>query len=315
MQSPVTIAILGAGAWGKALANVAISNGHQVRLWSRQSEQPLERVVQDAEIILSAVSMAGVRPTIERLRVLPIAPGTILLSATKGVEFNTSWATSVQTASQLWQTALPQHSIAVLSGPNLSQEIDQGLPAATVVASDQNQTAERVQALLSSINFRVYTNPDPLGVELGGTLKNIIAIAAGCCDALSLGTNAKAGLVTRGLIEMIRIGTRWGAKAETFYGLAGLGDLLATCNSNLSRNYQLGYRLGQGHSLAEALSMLTGTAEGINTSRVIVQVAQAWEISTPIAHQVDRLIRGEVTPQAAVEALMLRSTKPEYNLL
>ncbi|HEY9805817.1 MAG TPA: NAD(P)H-dependent glycerol-3-phosphate dehydrogenase, partial [Candidatus Obscuribacterales bacterium] len=161
--------------------------------------------------------------------------------------------------------------------------------------------------------FRVYTNPDPLGVELGGTLKNIIAIAVGACDGLQLGTNAKAALVTRGLTEIIRIGTHWGAKTETFYGLSGLGDLLATCNSALSRNYRVGYGLAQGQTLSEVLATLEGTAEGINTTQVLIQVARQHNISVPISYQVYCLLQGEITPQQATQALMLRDIKPEYN--
>ncbi len=146
---------------------------------------------------------------------------------------------------------------------------------------------------------------------MGGTLKNVIAIAAGTCDGLQLGTNAKAALVTRGLAEIIRIGTHWGAKTDTFYGLSGLGDLLATCNSPLSRNYQVGYQLAQGKKLPEVLASLQGTAEGVNTTDVLIQLANQQGISVPISYQVYRLLQGEVTPQAAVDALMLRDVKPE----
>ncbi|MDX2098347.1 MAG: NAD(P)H-dependent glycerol-3-phosphate dehydrogenase [Leptolyngbyaceae cyanobacterium bins.59] len=311
----VTVGVIGGGVWGRALSNLARHNGHLVKGWSRSSDRTLVETLKGCDVILSAVSMAGVQPVLDQLKGIEIPHQTILVSATKGVEFKTDHDCPVQTASQFWQATFPDHSVVVLSGPNLSQEIEQGRPAATVVASHTMAAAETIQSLLSSANFRVYTNVDPLGVELGGTLKNIIAIAAGSCDALQLGTNAKAALVTRGLSEMIRIGTRWGANAETFYGLSGLGDLLATCNSSLSRNYQLGYQLGEGKTVAEALTTLRGTAEGINTTRVIVQVTDQWSISAPISHQVHRLIQGEVTPQAAVEALMLRSMKPEQNLL
>jgi glycerol-3-phosphate dehydrogenase (NAD(P)+) len=146
---------------------------------------------------------------------------------------------------------------------------------------------------------------------LGGILKNVIAIAVGTCDGLQLGTNAKAALVTRGLAEIIRVGSYWGAKPETFYGLSGLGDLLATCNSSLSRNYRVGFGLAQGQSLADVLSHLHGTAEGVNTTQVLVRLASQQKISVPISHQVDRLLNCQISPQAAVEALMLRDSKPE----
>lgn len=306
----VTLAVLGAGAWGSALANLAAKNGHSVRLWSRRHSQSLAEAVEGADLIVSAISMQGVRSVAEQLQSLEIAKPAILITATKGLD-----PTTTLTPAQIWQSAFPDHPVVVLSGPNLSKEIEQGLPAATVVASEQMAAAETVQTVFSSNTFRVYTNPDPLGVELGGTLKNIIAIAVGACDGLQLGTNAKAALVTRGLTEIIRIGTHWGAKTETFYGLSGLGDLLATCNSALSRNYRVGYGLAQGQTLSEVLAALEGTAEGINTTQVLIQVACQHNISVPISYQVYRLLKGEITPQQATEALMLRDIKPEYNPL
>ncbi len=305
------VVILGAGAWGKTLASLVTQNRHQgygVRLWSRQSTESVEDIFAErANIVVSAVSIAGVRPLIDRLKVLPpLAADTIFVTATKGLD-----PTTYQTPSQIWQEVFPLKPVVVLSGPNLSKEIQQGLPAAAVAASSDEAIAKQVQAAFSSDKFRVYTNTDPLGVELGGTLKNVMAIAAGTCDGLQLGTNAKAALLTRGLAEIIRVGTHWGAKAETFYGLSGLGDLLATCNSSLSRNYQVGYQLAQGKTLWEILEQLEGTAEGVNTTLVLVERANKLGVSLPITYQVYRLLKGEITPQAAVEALMLRDAKPE----
>ena len=303
-----TIAILGAGAWGVALANLATANGHQVRLWSRRGGQTLQTVLQNAQILLSAISMQGVREVASQVQSFPLSPTTIFVTATKGLDPQTTL-----TPSQIWQTAFPRHPVVVLSGPNLSKEIEQSLPAATVVASQNQAAAELVQMVFSSPCFRVYTNPDPIGVELGGTLKNIMAIAAGVCDGLHLGTNAKAALVTRGLTEIIRIGRSWGANTETFYGLSGLGDLLATCNSPLSRNYQVGYQMASGKTLTEVLADLPGTAEGVNTCRVLLRHAQHHSITVPITEQVYRLLQGEITPRQALEELMLRDIKPEYN--
>jgi glycerol-3-phosphate dehydrogenase (NAD(P)+) len=303
-----TIAILGAGAWGTALATLAQANGHQVRLWSRRGSQPLAAVIQNSPIILSAISMGGVSDVANQIKSIPLSSEQIFVTATKGLDFQTN-----NTPAQIWQTIFPQHSIVVLSGPNLSQEIMQELPAATVVASKNPAAAQFVQQLFSSSRFRVYTNPDPLGVELGGTLKNVIAIAAGVCDGLHLGTNAKAALVTRGLTEMVRIGNIWDAKQETFFGLSGLGDLLATCNSALSRNYQVGYQLAGGKTLSEILVNLSGTAEGVNTCQVLMRIAQQKNVPIPISEQVYRLLQGEVTPRQALDELMLRNRKPEYN--
>lgn len=305
-MSAITVTILGAGAWGLALAELARRAGHSVRLWSRRLEEPLATAIAGTEMIVSAVSMAGVTPMADRLQALSLPSNLILVSATKGLD-----PVTTRTPSQVWQAALPHRAIAVLSGPNLSQEIQQGLPAATVVASRDLATATQVQQVFASPRFRVYTNTDILGTELGGTLKNVMAIAAGVCDGLCLGTNAKSALLTRALPEMIRIGTRLGAKADTFFGLSGLGDLLATCNSPLSRNYQVGYGLAQGRSLNDVLASLKGTAEGINTARVLVAIADREQISIPVAREVYRLLQGEITPQAALAALMERDLKPE----
>ncbi|MBN3891536.1 MAG: NAD(P)H-dependent glycerol-3-phosphate dehydrogenase [Nostoc sp. JL31] len=307
-NTKLSVAILGAGAWGASLANLAAANGHQVRVWSRQGSQSLQVILKDVQIILSAISMIGVRDVASQVQSFPLSPETIFVTATKGLDPQTTC-----TPSQIWQTVFPNHPVVVLSGPNLSKEIQMELPAATVVASNIPTAAEVVQLVFSSHRFRVYTNPDPLGVELGGTLKNVIAIAAGVCDGLQLGTNAKAALVTRGLTEMVRIGNNWGAKTETFYGLSGLGDLLATCNSPLSRNYQVGYQLACGKSLTETLANLQGTAEGVNTCRVLMQRAKQQNIAVPITEQVYRLLQGEITPGQALDELMLRDIKPEYN--
>ncbi|MBW4502399.1 MAG: NAD(P)H-dependent glycerol-3-phosphate dehydrogenase [Scytonema hyalinum WJT4-NPBG1] len=306
MSDAKLVTILGAGAWGTALASLAIANGHEVRVWSRRGSQTLAEVIQGADIVLSAVSIKGVRVIATELRSLRVSGETIFVTATKGLDPQTTC-----TPSQIWQEAFPTHAVVVLSGPNLSKEIQQELPAASVVASSVMTAAQFVQVVFSSDRFRVYTNSDPLGVELGGTLKNVMAIAAGVCDGLQLGTNAKAALVTRGLTEMVRIGLHWGAKMETFYGLSGLGDLLATCNSPLSRNYQVGYQLAGGKTLAEILAHLEGTAEGVNTTQVLVQRAKQQNIPMPITEQVYRLLQGEITPRQGLLELMLRDKKPE----
>jgi glycerol-3-phosphate dehydrogenase (NAD(P)+) len=300
--------ILGAGVWGSALAALAARNHHEVRLRSRRSPEPLEEAIASADVVLSAVSMSGVRPAIEQLQPLDLPQNLIFVSATKGLD-----PLTMQTPSRIWQAAFPHHPIVVLSGPNLSKEIQQGLPAATVVASENILAAKTVQEIFSSESFRVYVNSDPLGTELGGTLKNIMGIAAGVCDGLHLGTNAKAALLTRALPEMTRVGTRLGASAATFFGLSGIGDLLATCNSPLSRNYQVGVGLARGKTLEEILANLEGTAEGINTTRVLIQLAKEQNIYVPIAEQVYRLIEGKITPQEAVQALMERELKPEFS--
>ncbi|MEE3715977.1 NAD(P)H-dependent glycerol-3-phosphate dehydrogenase [Tumidithrix elongata RA019] len=301
-----TIAILGAGAWGSALAKLAKTNQHRVTLWSRQSSQSLAEAIAGSDMIVSAISMKGVASIAQQLQAIPLPEETILVSATKGLEPITG-----NTPAQIWRKALPHHPIVVLSGPNLSKEIEAGLPSATVVASDDAQAAQIVQTAFASKNFRVYTNSDPIGVELGGTLKNVIAIAVGVCDGLQLGTNAKAALITRALMEIIRVGSYFGARPETFWGLSGLGDLLATCNSHLSRNYQVGFALAQGKQLDEAIASISGTAEGVNTAHVLIGIGDRENIAVPVSRYVYRLLNGEINPQEAVEGLMERDLKSE----
>lgn len=312
MNSPAlsptgAIVVIGGGMWGSALTELLRRNGLVVTQWSRRHPEPLSALVTQAPMVVSAVSMAGVAPTIARLSPDSLPAHTIIVSATKGLDRDT-W----QTPTQLWQAALPAQAIVVLSGPNLSKEIGQGLPAATVAASHIETAAKSVQHTFASEQFRVYVNRDPLGTELGGTLKNVVAIAAGVCDGLALGTNAKAALLTRALPEMVRVGCALGAQRETFFGLAGLGDLLATCSSPLSRNYQVGYRLAQGEPLAEILATLEGTAEGVNTTQVLVKLAQERQLAVPIAIAVNQLLATELTPQEAVQRLMMRELTTEF---
>lgn len=300
------VTIIGSGAWGSALANLVQTNQHHVQIWSRQSQVSLAEMVSNSDAIISAVSIKGVRAIAEQLQTAKLLPDVVLVSATKGLEPITR-----QTPSQIWRSLLPAHPLVVLSGPNLSKEIMAGQPAATVVASNDENAAQFIQNIFASRNFRVYTNSDPIGVELGGTLKNVIAIAVGACDGLNLGTNAKSALITRSLIEIIRVGVYFGAQPETFWGLSGLGDLLATCNSNLSRNYQVGYAIAQGKSLEEAISNVQGTAEGVNTANVLIEICDREKISVPVSRYVYRLLKGEITLQQSVEGLMERDLKPE----
>ncbi|WP_287130151.1 NAD(P)H-dependent glycerol-3-phosphate dehydrogenase [Candidatus Cyanaurora vandensis] len=294
------VTILGAGAWGTALAELVQGQGHPVQVWSRQ--QDLE-VVANAAVVISALPMTAVRSVAARI---PLADHAILVSTTKGLEAGT-----VLTPSAIWQSYFPKHAVVVLSGPNLASEIRAKKPAAAVVAGPR---AQEVQKILACERFRVYLNNDPQGVELGGALKNVVAISAGVSDGLDLGTNAKSALITRGLAEVIRIGVLLGGQAETFYGLAGLGDLLTTCTSPLSRNYQVGFRLATHPDLLAVLRSIEGVAEGVNTARVLVQLAQQRNLELPIAQQVCALLDGKTTPQTALGNLMARSLKEELNI-
>jgi glycerol-3-phosphate dehydrogenase (NAD(P)+) len=303
----VRITVIGAGAWGRTLAQLAAENGHETTLWSRRSDITLAAAIAPADVVLSAISMKGVGEVAAQIPGLN--PEVIIVSATKGLDPTTAGLPLLP--SQLWQAAFPTQPIVVLSGPNLATEIQQGLPAATVAASDNLKAATTIQTVFSSQRFRVYTNADRLGVELCGALKNVIAIAVGTCDGLNLGTNAKSALITRGLAEMIRLGQYWGIDPGTFYGLAGMGDLLATCSSALSRNYQVGYALAQGQAIAQILTDLQGTAEGINTTHVLLQLAAQQNIELPIAQQVGQLLQQQTTPAIAMQTLMEREQKAE----
>lgn len=306
-KEQATLTVLGAGAWGTALAELAGHNGHKINLWSRRLGNTLEEAVTGSDLVVSAISMKGVAATAGKLKEIGIPDHVPIVTATKGLD-----PESTRTPSQIWQQDFPDHPIVVLSGPNLSAEIDRHLPAATVVASSDLAAAEETQRLFASGLLRVYTSNDPIGTELGGTLKNVIAIASGVCDGLELGINAKSALLTRALTEIIRIGTHLGGQTETFFGLSGLGDMLATCNSALSRNYRVGYGLAKGKTLEQILEELGSTAEGVNTTNVLIAISNREKIPVPISRQVYRLLNNEINPQEAVEALMERDLKPEF---
>ncbi|MGA7952453.1 MAG: NAD(P)H-dependent glycerol-3-phosphate dehydrogenase [Gloeobacterales cyanobacterium] len=308
------LTILGGGAWGTTLAQLAQQAGHTAHVWLR-SESLAEALV-GVDCIFSALPMKAVREMAHRMQAESFyKPGTLLVSATKGLDLESEKAEAsrapLKTASQVWEYCCPSLTVAALSGPNLATEIAQGLPCATVVAHPDPAISARVQQILAQERFRVYTSSDRMGVELGGALKNVIAIAAGVSDGLGLGTNAKAALVTRGLAEIVRVGVYLNGQLETFYGLSGLGDLLATCNSSLSRNYRVGFSLGKGQPLSEILAQLQGTAEGLNSAQVLSQYSACLGLNTPITDQVTALAQGRTKPAAALKALMERSLKPE----
>ena len=311
------VTVLGTGAWGETLADLLQENSHDVVRWSRRSPQSLGSAIAQSAVVVSAVSMKGVQSISQQVKALGLDSAVAIVSATKGLATADGEKPLAlpDRPSDLWLRALPNNPVVILSGPNLSKEIQSRLPAAAVAASDQESAAIVVQTIFNSHRFRVYTNTDPIGVELAGALKNVMAIATGACDGLYLGTNARSALVTRGLAEMVRIAVGWGAQAETLYGLAGVGDLMATCSSPLSRNYQVGYRLAQGETISAILDTLEGTAEGVNTTQVLIQLVRCQStdcpLELPITEQVDRLIQGESTPAEALNALMSRVSKAE----
>ncbi len=327
--------IVGAGAWGTTLAWLLAEQGNPVALWVREPElaedmresrenriylpgvelPALVMVTSDLQValagdapVLVAVPSHGFRDVM--VRAAPyIRAGRLMVNAGKGLERGSGMRMSEILAEELGEPK--SHPLAALSGPNLSGEIVQGMPAISVAASSDPAAARRVQALLNSSRFRVYCNYDIIGVELCGALKNIIALAAGMCDGLGFGDNAKAALITRGLAEIGRLGVKLGAQPATFWGIAGVGDLIATCNSRLSRNWQVGARVARGESLSAIQDSTTAVAEGIHTTVAGRQIATRLGIEAPVTNAVYRILFEGVSPTQAVTQLMSRPEKAE----
>lgn len=331
-----TIAYLGAGSWGLTLAWLGAQCAERrVRLWDRDADKmaamradrhvrfpmdvtlpdtvalytSLAEAVTGADVIVLVVSSAGTRPVMQALRDTgAVSPDAILLNASKGIEYP-----SLTRLSAIIREAFPENPSATLSGPTLAPEILQGLPTAGVIASADMAVAERLQACLATERFRLYTNTDVTGVELGGALKNIFAIVSGYMDARHLGHNARATLITRGLAEITRFSLALGADVQTLYGLSGLGDLLATCYSPLSRNYQVGYRLAQGQTLAQILAELNVVAEGVQTTQAVSRLSDQLGIDMPVVKQVEQALSGTWSEQDMIRTLMSRRPKPEHS--
>jgi glycerol-3-phosphate dehydrogenase (NAD(P)+) len=327
------VGIVGAGAWGTTLAKLLAEKGRAVTLWVWERElaaaiirerengiylpgvelpetlgvtTSLKQVARGCSVLILVTPSHILRTAFREL--LPsLDPATLLVSATKGLEYD-----SGLTMSQVMREVAPHAgSIAVLSGPSFAKEVSRGLPAAMVAASDDEATASHAQELLNTTNLRVYAGSDPLGVELGGAIKNVIAIAAGVVDGLALGHNALAALITRGLREMTRLGVAMGARAETFAGLAGLGDLVLTCTGDLSRNRQLGLSLGRGASVADLLRRGSTVKEGVNTAKAAVGLAQRYSVDMPICRAVCAVLFENKSPRDAAAELMTRTLKTE----
>ena len=304
-ESVLRITLLGRGAWGSTLASLWRHGGHELTVWSRRDGGSAAVHLSSSELVVSAVSMQAVNPLAQDLA--PHWPeGLPLLSCSKGID-----PERLGTASQLWGHHLGPIPRAVLSGPNLADELDRGLPAASVIASDDNALAQRLQLELRAANFRLYTNDDPVGTEAAGALKNVMAVAAGISDGLGLGANAKASLLTRGLAEIALVLGVLGGQSSTLYGLAGLGDLLATATSPLSRNYRFGGLLAQGMKEAQALELIGATVEAPRTARATLELGRQQGLSLPICEQVVRLIDGGCDASTAVQRLMQRDPRPE----
>lgn len=327
------LTVLGPGCWGLTLAWLLTDNFDKVVVWGREQDltedliknkhcsKPLEvqlsnkveissnllEAIKDADIILLAVATSGIRSVCEALKSAGIKDKQILVNASKGIELP-----SLMRMSEVIKDVLPNQSLVVLSGPTLAKEVLMGKPTAASVASEDIEIAQKVQQACSvSKKFRLYTNRDIIGVELGGSLKNVIAIASGFAHAMDLGHNCMGTLLTRGMAEMVRVSVKLGASPSTLYGLSGMGDLIATCSSPMSRNYTVGSMLGQGKKIDDILNELGSVAEGVKTSKAVCELAQKLGLEVPISNAIYEAVYTDITPQDLLDKLMNRKLKEE----
>ena len=330
------VGIMGAGSWGTALALLLHKNGHQVTVWSISEEEvemlstkrehesklpgvripddmeftsDLAKAVKDKDFIVMAVPSPFTRSTAKSMS--PHIPeGQIIVDVAKGIEEDT-----LMTLSQQIEQEIPQADVAVLSGPSHAEEVGRGIPTSVVIGAKTKKTAEYLQSMFMNEVFRVYTSPDILGMELGGSLKNVIALAAGIADGLGYGDNTKAALITRGIAEIARLGVEAGGALESFTGLTGIGDLIVTCASVHSRNRKAGYLIGQGMSMQEAMDEVKMVVEGVYSTKAAVKMGKKYGVSTPIIEEVNKVLFEGKNPGEAVRDLMLRDSKPEISTL
>lgn len=327
------LTVLGAGCWGLTLAWLLTDNFDKVTVWGRHvdlSEElltkksvskpleiklkdkvevtsDLELAVSDADIILLVVATSGIREVSKNLAKIGLSKNQILVNTSKGLELP-----SLMRMSEVIRQELPDVNLAILSGPTLAKEVLMGCPTAASVACDDMDIARFVQEKLTvPSKFRLYTNDDVIGVELGGSLKNVIAIASGFAGALNLGDNCKGALLTRGMAEIVRISLALGAKPSTLYGLSGMGDLIATCSSPLSRNYTVGSMIGKGKKIDDILKELGSVAEGVKTSKAVCELAKKLNIEAPISTAIYEAVYTDITPKEVLEKLMNRKLKQE----
>lgn len=326
------VAVLGAGSWGTTLAIHLAQSGHEARLWGNDAAE-LERMdrlrenakflpsiplpdgvkvrtelsaaLKDTDCVLFAVPSQVMREVAQRVADTSVA-SPIAISASKGFELDTR-----QRLSQVLASTLPGSRVVVVTGPSHAEEVSRGIPTSVVAASEHEPSAVAVQQLLASPSFRVYTNTDVTGCEVGAGVKNVIAIAAGVCDGVGFGDNTKGALLTRGLAEIARLGTAMGGRRETFFGLAGMGDLIATAMSRHSRNRFVGERLGRGETLDEVLGSMTMVAEGVPAARATRQLGTQLGVDMPITEQVCALLFEQRSPREALQALMTRDLRSE----
>jgi len=331
------IGVVGAGSWGTALANLLASKGYAIDLWvfekdiKDQIEQSGENSVFLPDIKLSSNlhpsnDLAGVVSGKDMvLVVVPshvmrettllmsghLSKDTIIVSASKGIENNTYL--TMTGVMQETLVEIPSHHLAVLSGPSFAREVARNLPTVVTVASKDSATVDLVQQVMATPYFRVYTSDDVTGVQLGGSLKNVIAIAAGVIDGLELGLNTRAALITRGMTEIRRLGLKMGANPRTFTGLAGFGDLILTCTGHLSRNHTVGKKIGQGEKVNDILGQMRMVAEGVKTAKSVYNLSRKLGVEMPISHETYRILYEDLSPKEAVIRLMTRELKQELD--
>jgi len=327
------VSILGGGSWGIALAVLLHKNGHEITVWSAlESEITMlsethehkmlpgvvlaedmvfttdhKEAVEGKDLLVMAVASSYTRKTAHAFKDL-VAEGQIIVNVAKGIEENT-----LMTLSEIIEEEIPQADVAVLSGPSHAEEVGRGIPTTIVVGANTKQTAEYIQSLFMNEVFRVYTSPDILGIELGGALKNVVALAAGIADGLGYGDNTKAALITRGITEIGRLGTAMGGKFETFCGLTGIGDLIVTCASMHSRNRRAGILIGQGKTYEEAMKEVQMVVEGVYSAKAAMGLAKKYNVQLPIIEQVNAILFEGKSADAAVKDLMLRDRKIEIS--
>jgi len=326
------IGVIGAGSWGIALAVLLHNNGHQVWVWSLLEDEiemlsanrehkdklpgvklpgemiftsSLDLAATDKDLLVMAVPSPYTRSTAKLLKTV-VQKDQIIVNVAKGIEEQT-----LKTLSEIMEEELPQAQIAVMSGPSHAEEVGRGIPTTIVVGAKQKKTAEFIQNLFMNEVFRVYISPDVLGIEIGGALKNVVALAAGIADGLGYGDNTKAALITRGITEIARLGTAMGGKFETFCGLTGIGDLIVTCASMHSRNRRAGILIGQGFTMDEAMNEVNMVVEGVYSAKAAMKLAEKYQVMLPIIEQVNEVLFHNKPADQAVKDLMIRDKKIE----
>ena len=341
------VSVIGAGSWGTALALLLYKNGHDVTVWSYQEEEvrmlsekrehvsklpgvkipegifftaDIKEAAEEKDVVVLAVPSIHVRNTAKKINTY-VKDGQILVDVAKGIEEDT-----LMTLSQQIEEEIPQADVAVLSGPSHAEEVGRGLPTTVCIGAHTEATAKYLQQLWKKVRkylqqlfmnevFRVYISPDILGIELGGSLKNVIALAAGVADGMGYGDNTKAALITRGIAEISRLGVKMGGAAETFGGLAGIGDLIVTCASVHSRNRKAGYLMGQGKTMKEAMDEVKMVVEGVYSAKAAAKLGKKYNVSLPIIEEVNKVLFEDKSPKEAVNELMLRVGKAEHTAL